>query len=143
MFGVPTAWLLFGDRRGGPYFLSCGCLISVIDVDSRFTTRGGEDKRLLHPCRFPVYVEWYREDWCVFIVRVSSVELVRDESVFYVSGELCCCKGVFLPFVYTVYCVVEEDFMVVDSCDVEWCGCCVLGCRGRAGYVGYGSLLWL
>ena len=32
-----------------------------------------------------------------------------------------------LPLVDTVYCVVEEDFMVVDSCDVEWRGCGVFG----------------
>ena len=58
------------------------------------------------------------------------------------SGELCRCKGVLLLFVYIVYGVVEEDFMVVDRCYVEWCGCGVLGCCGGAGYVVYGSLLW-
>ena len=36
---------------------------------------------------------------------------------------------------YTVYCVVGEYFMVVDSCDVEWCGCGVLG-------VAVGPVMW-
>ena len=43
------------------------------------------------------------------------------------SAELFRCKGVLLPLVYMVYGVVEEDFMVVDRCDVEWGGCGVLG----------------
>ena len=121
MFGVPTTGLLFRDGRSGSHFLSCGCLIFVVGVNSRFTIRGGEYKRLVPPCRFPVNVEWDREDECVFVFWISFVELVWDESIFNVSGELCRCKGVLPPLLYVVYGVVEEDFMVVDSCDVEWC----------------------
>ncbi len=93
---------MFRNWRGGPHFLSRGCLIFMVGVDSRFAIRGGEDKGLIHPCRFPVNVEWYREDWRVFVVWFSSVELVWDESIFNVSGELCRCKGVLLPLVYTI-----------------------------------------
>ena len=75
--------------------------------------------RLINPCRFPVNVEWYRENGGFFVIWISSVELVWDESIFNVSGELYSCKGVLIPLLYTVYGVVEEDFMVVDSCDVE------------------------
>ena len=142
MLGVPTTGLLFRDGRSGPHFLSCGCFIFVVGVNSRFAIRGGEYKRLIHPWRFPINVEWYIEDGCVFVVRGSYVKLIWDESIFYMTGELCSCKGVLFPLVYTVDGYVEEDFIVVDSCDVEWCGCSVLGCCGGAGYVGYGSLLW-
>ena len=84
----PTPGLLFRGGRSGPHFLSRGCFIFVVSVYSRFATRGGEYKRLIHPCRFPINVEWYREDGCVFIFRVSSVELIRDESITDVSAEL-------------------------------------------------------
>ena len=43
------------------------------------------------------------------------------------SADLFRCKGALLPLVYMVDGVVEEVFMVVDSCDVEWRGCGVLG----------------
>ena len=43
------------------------------------------------------------------------------------STELFRGKGVLLPLVYMVDCVVEEVFMVVYRCDVEWRRCGVLG----------------
>ena len=60
----------------------------VVSVYSRFPIGGGEYKRLFYPRRFPIDVEWYREDGCVFIFRVSSVKLARDEPIIYVSAEL-------------------------------------------------------
>ena len=95
----------------------------MVSVYSRFAIRGGEYKRLIYPRRFPINVEWYREYGCVFIVRVGSVELNGDESIIYVSAELFRGEGVLLPLVYMVYCVVEDVFMIVYSCDIEWRGC--------------------
>ena len=43
------------------------------------------------------------------------------------SAELFRCEGGLPPFVDMVDDVVEEVFVVVYSCDVEWCGCGVLG----------------
>ena len=94
---------------------------------SRFAIGVGEYKRLIHPRRFPVYIEWCREDRCVFILRVSSVEFVRDKPITYVSAELFRCEGVLPPFVDMVDGVAEEVFVVVYSCDVEWHRCGVLG----------------
>ena len=88
MLGVPTPGLLFRGGRGGPHFLLCGCFTFVVSVYSRLAIRGGEYEQLIHPRRFSINVEWYREDGCVFIFRVSSVELIRDESIVYVSAEL-------------------------------------------------------
>ena len=74
--------------RSGPHFLLRGCFIVVVGFDSRVAIRGGDYKRFLYLRRFPINVEWYTEDGCVFVVWVSSVELVGDEFIFYVSGEL-------------------------------------------------------
>ena len=84
MLGVLTPGLLFRGGRIGPHFLSRGCFILMVSVYSRFAFRGGEYKRLIYPCRFPINVELYREDGYVFIVRVGSVELNGDESIIYV-----------------------------------------------------------
>ena len=88
MLGVPTLGLLFRGGKCGPHFLSRGCFVFVVSVYCRFAIRGGEYERFLNPRRFPINVEWYREDGWVFVVWVSSVELDGDESIFYVSGEL-------------------------------------------------------
>ena len=120
MFGVPAPGLLFWNGWGGPHFLSRGCFVFVVGVYSLFAIGGGEYKRFIYPRRFPVNVEWYREDGCVFILWVGSVELVGDKSIFDMFGDLFGRKGVVLPLVYVVDGVVEEDFMVVDICDVEW-----------------------
>ena len=58
---------------------------------------------------------------------MSSFEFVRDEPIVYVSAELFRGEGALTPFVYMVDGVVEEVFMVVHSCDVEWRGCGMLG----------------
>ena len=50
-----------------------------------------------------------------------------NEPIIYVSAELFRVDGVLLPFVDMVDGVVEEVFVVVYSCDVEWRGCGVLG----------------
>ena len=118
MLGVPTPGLLFRGGRSGPCFLSCGCFIFVVSVYSHFAIGGGEYRRLIHPRRFPVYVEWYRDDMCVFIFRVSSVEFVRDEPIIYVSAELFRGEGVLPPCVYMLDGVVEEVFVVVYNRDV-------------------------
>jgi hypothetical protein len=99
----------------------------VVSVYSRFAIRGGEYKRLVHPRRFSINVEWYREDGCVFIFRVSYVELIRDDSTIYVSAEVFRGWGVLPLLMYMVDGVVEEFLRVVYSCDVEWRGCGVLG----------------
>ena len=127
MLGAPTPGLLFRGVRSGPYFLSCGCFIVVVSVYNRFAIGGDEYIPLIHPWRFPIYIEWYGEDRCVFIFWVSSVEFLRDEFIIYVSAELFRGDDVLSPFVYMVDGVVEEVFMVVYSCDVEWRGCGVLG----------------
>ena len=88
---------------------------------------GGEYRRLIYPRRFPIYIECYREDGCVFVFRVSSVEFVREKPIIYGSTELFRGEGVLPPFVYMIDCVVEELLMIVYSCDVEWRGCGVLG----------------
>ena len=88
MLGVPAPGLLFLGGRSGSHFLSRGCLAFIISVYCRFAIRGGDYKRFLYPRRFSINVDWYREDGCVFFVWVGSVELVGDESIFYVSGEL-------------------------------------------------------
>ena len=113
-----------------------------MSIYSRFAIGGGEYKRLIYTRWFPVYIEWYREDRCVFILWVSSVELVRDEPAIYVSAELFRCEGVLPPFVNMVNGVVEEVFVVVYSCDVELRGCGVLGRCGGAGYVVQYNFLW-
>ena len=64
---------------------------------------------------------------CIFILRVSSVDLVRDDPTIYVLAELFRCEGVLPPFVDMVDGVVEEMCVVVYSCDVGWRGCGVLG----------------
>ena len=88
VFEMPTPGLLFRGGRCGSYFLPCGCFVGVVGVYSRFTIGSGEYRLLIHPCRFPVYIECYKEDRCVFILWVSFVELVRDEPAIYVSAEL-------------------------------------------------------
>ena len=88
MRGVPAPGLLFRGRRSGPYFLSCGCFVVVVGVYSRFAIGGGEYRRFIHPRRFLIYIEWYREDMCVFVFRISSVEFVRDKPIIYVSAEM-------------------------------------------------------
>ena len=103
----------------------------MVSFYSRFGIGGGEYRRLIHPSRFPVDIEWYRKDWCVFIIWVCPIELVRDEPAVYMSAELFCFEGVLLPFVKMIKCVVEEAFMVDNCCDVEWRGCGMLGCWGR------------
>ena len=107
MFGVTSTGMLFRDGRSGPHFLSRGCFIFVVGVNSRSAIWGGEYKRLIRPCRFPINVEWYREDGCVFVAWISSVKLIWDDSIFSALGELCRCKGVLHPLVYTVDGVVE------------------------------------
>ena len=133
MLGVPIPGLLFRGGRIGLYFNSCGCFVGVVGGYSRVAIGGDKYRRLIHPRRFPIYIEWYREDRCVFIFRVSSVEFVWDEPIIYVSAELFRGEGVLPPFVYMVDGVVEEVFLVVYSCDVEWRECGVLGCCGGAG----------
>ena len=88
MLGALTPGLLFRGGRGGLYFLLRGCVVCVVSVYSRCAIRGGDNKRLIYPRRFPINVEWYREDGCVFVLRVRSVELIGDESIVYVSAEL-------------------------------------------------------
>ena len=88
MLGVPAPGLLFRGGRSGPHFLSRGCFVFVIGVYCRFAIRGSDYKRFLYPRRFPINVKWYRKDGCVLVVWVSFVELVGDESIFYVSSEM-------------------------------------------------------
>jgi hypothetical protein len=99
----------------------------MVGVCSRFAIGGGEYIRLIYPNLFPVYIEWCREDGCVLILWVCLVELVRDEPVIYASTELFCCEGVLPSFVNMVNGVVEEVSVAVNSCDVEWRGCGMLG----------------
>ena len=114
VFGVPPPGLWFGDGRCGSYFLTAWCLICAIGVYSCFAGGSGEDRHVIHPRRFPFDIKLYREDWCVFILRVCPIESVGDKPVVYMSAEVLGSEGFCLPFLNVIDGVVGEVFMVVN-----------------------------
>ena len=85
---VPFPGLGFWGGRCSSFFPAGWCLIGVVGVYSCFAIGGGEYRRLIHPDRCLVDNELYREDWCVFILWVRHIELVRYEPAVYMSAEL-------------------------------------------------------
>ena len=65
-------------------------------------------------------MEWYGEDWRVFVVRVFSGEVFGGEPFHSMVAELLSSEMFCFPFVYMIDGAVWKVFVCVDFRNIQW-----------------------